>query len=333
MSTRRAGEKSPITRSVQVVALLTVLGAASALRGEQEGLLAEGTRALYRGDPVAAGALARKHLKTHPGASAGLVLLARAEVAQGKHLSAYQELRKVLRADPMNIDALYLLGRVCLLLSQAEHQALYALAPDSARVHQLLAESYQVQHNRAKAEEEYLAALRADPRSVEVLNALGELKRTQFHFDEALAYYSQAAQIEPRNYDSAYGLGVCYLYQEDITRAVEGFRRALALDPDSAPGRLALGDALLRAGQTTEAVAELKAAAALRPDMRQAYTLLARAYRRLGQLQEAEEARKKSDELTQKERAFREEDFSTDGLGTAEVPPSPEANPPVGPEQ
>jgi len=333
MSASCAGKKSPITGSIQVAALLTVLGAASALRGDQEGLLVEGTRALYRGNPIAARALARKYIKAHPGASAALLLLARAEMAQGKHLSAYQELWKVLRANPKNIDALYFLGQVCMRLSQTEYERLYALAPDSARVHQLLAESYRAQHNRTKAEEEYLAALRADPESVEVLNALGELKRSQFLFGEAVSYYAQVAQIEPRNYDSAYGLGVCYLYQEDIPRAVEQFRRALALDADSAPARLALGDALLRAGQVSEAVTELRAAVALQPDMRQAYTLLARAYRRLGQLQEAEEARKKSDELTQKERALREEDFSTDGLGPPEVPPSPEANPPVSPEE
>jgi Tfp pilus assembly protein PilF len=323
MTRNRPGQEKHIAQTVRRVVLAMMLVAGGALRAEQDAGLAETARALYRGNAVQAASLARRYLKDRPGTPAALILLARAEMAQGEYQSAYQYLGKVLRADPKDIDALYYLGRVCLNLSQAEHQALYARAPDSVRVHQLLAESYRAQENKAKAEEEYLAALRTDPRSVEVLNALGDLKRSQFRFDEAASYYSRALGVQSRNYASTYGLGVCYLYQQNPARAMGEFRRALVLDPESAPARLALGDALLRVGQVAEAVTELKAAVALESDMRQAYTLLARAYRRLGQSREAEEALRKSDELTQKERLAREEDFVTDGSGPA-VPPSPE---------
>jgi len=323
MIRNRPVQEKHLAQTVRLVVLAMILVAGGALRADQNAGLAETARALYRGDAVQAASLARSYLKVHPGTPAALILLARAEMAQGEYQSAYQYLGKVLRADPKNIDALYYLAHVCVKLSQQQREELYSLAPDSARVHQLLAESYRVQQNRAKAEGEYLAALRADPRLVEVLNALGDLKRSQFRFDEAASYYSRAAQIEPRNYHGAYGLGVCHLYQQNPAKAIGEFQRALVLDPESAPARLALGDALLRVGQVAEAVTELKAAVTLEPGMRQAYTLLARAYRRLGRSREAEEALRKSEELTQKERLAREEDFVTDGLDPA-VAPSPE---------
>lgn len=317
----RAGAKEFVGWTVRLMALTMALAAVRPLCGEQGGELAESTRALYRGDYERAAAAAANYLKAHPEAPAARILLARVEIAQGKYLLAYQELWKVLRNDPRNIDALYYLGRLCGFLSQMEYQDLYALAPDSARVHQLLAESYEVQENTTKAEEEYQAALKANPRSVKVLDALGDLKRHQFRFDEAITYYSRAAEIEPRDYTSAYGLGASYLYRQEPERAIDYFRRALAVDPNSSAARLALGDALLRAGRPAPAIAELKAAVVLEPKMRQAYTLLARAYQRLGQSPEAEAALKKAHQLTRQDQEARQSQLSSDELPSSPAPP------------
>lgn len=300
-----------------LVGLATVLANAPLVFGDEATELAEGTRALYQGNYEQAALLMAKYVKTHPQTLAGRILLARAEIAQGKHRLAYQELQQALRVDPQNIDALYYLGQLCNLLSQMEYQQLYALAPDSARVHQLQAEWYRVQEDTAKAEQEYQAALRANPQSVEVLVALGDLTRSEFRFDEALTYYSRAYAIDPRNYDSAYGLGACYHFRQEPEKAMEYFRRALAIDPNSAAARLALGDALLRAGQAAGAVTELKAALVLEPKMRQAYTLLGRAQQKLGLSREAEESFKKAQELIQSEMESRQDLLGTGDLNSA----------------
>jgi len=303
------------------------------LHGQQAPALAEGTRALLRTDYRKAASLAEGYLKAHPESAKARILLARAEMAQGEYDSAYRNLRKVLGANPQNVDALYYLGWVCFALSQTEHQKLYALAPDSARVHQLLAESYRAQQNNSKAEEEYRKALAANPNSVEILNELGDLKRSQFKFDEAITYYSRALEISPRDYTSAYGLGASYLYKQEAARAVEYFRRAVAADPNSPAARLALGDALWRVGEAAEAIEELKAATSLEPDMRQAYTLLARAYNKLGQSRAAEAARKKAEELTQKEKEEREALLSSDDLAPAGSTSGSGGNREAGPKQ
>ncbi len=312
--------------------LLTFIGPLRVQDGDLQPELVESNRALYRGDFDRAAVLARSYLKAHPRTAAARILLARAEMAQGKMSPSYEELQKVLGAEPANIDALYYLGRLSAILSQLEFQQLYALAPDSARVHQLLAESYATQQDTQKAKEEYRAALEASPHSVEVLDALGDLERFGFRFDEALSYYARAAEIKPRDYTSAYGMGACYLYKQDPQRAIEHLRRAVALDPESAAAHLALGDALLRAGQPREAVEEFKAAARFESGMRQAYTLLARAYQKLGQSQEAETALKKAQELTRKESESLENQLGSDELAPPSARPRDEALAPPRPK-
>src|SRR5262249_57426109 len=148
-------------------------------------------------------------------------------------------------------------------------QRLYALAPDSARVHLLMAEAALVEDNQTEAEAEFQAALKANPRSIEVLTALGELKRSQSMFDEAITYYAEAERIGPLNYTIAYGLGACYTYKQEHPRAVEYLRKAAAFAPDSAAGRVAPGQSPFLSGQTQAAIPELLSPPPLETHMEQ----------------------------------------------------------------
>ncbi|HEY7181241.1 MAG TPA: tetratricopeptide repeat protein [Blastocatellia bacterium] len=263
--------------------------------------MSESVRALYQGDPRRAAELAEKRLRQYPNDAPERVVLARAELAQGDFQGAYRELRTALASDPRNIDALYYLAIVAKALSQQEYQRLYELAPDSARVHMLMAEAALAQENPTEAEAEFQAALKASPDSIEVLTALGELKRSQSKFDEAIAYYAQAEGVGPLNYSIAYGLGACYTYKQERVRAVEYLRKAAAFAPDSAAGRFALGNALYQDGQAEAAIPELKAALELDPQLKQAYFMLGRAYQKLGRQTEAKAAFGKLDELNRNE--------------------------------
>lgn len=289
--------ESLCTLCVSVVKLLLL----SAISFAQTTSLTEANKALSRGEPERAAALATTHLKTRPNDANARVIFARAVLAQGKFQIAYDELRKALSIDPNHIDALYYLGLLAGALSQNEYQQLYALAPNSDRVHQLLAESFKAQENTAEAETEYLAALQSNPRSVEVLVALGELKREQSKFDEAINYYAQAEQLGLADYTIVYGLGTCYTYKQDHEKALGYFRQAVQLKGNVGAARFALGNALFQLNQTAEAIAELKAAVTMEPKLRQAYFLLGRAQQKLGNKLEAQAAFKKVDELSQAE--------------------------------
>jgi tetratricopeptide (TPR) repeat protein len=292
-----------VAKLVWVFLAACLLAAGPLKPGAPAWTLTEATRLLYRGEYGEVAAKTREYVKVHPHDSAARILLARALLAQGNYLGAYSELSRVVQSEPRNIDGLYYLGMTSSLLSQLEYQELVREAPDHFRVHQLLAESYQAQENKAKAEQEYLAALKSNPHSSEVLDDLGDLKRDEFQFDEAAKYYDRALRISPRDYEAKYGLGACALFTHDVPQAIEFLKEAVDLDPASAAARLALGDALLRDSKTPEAINELRVAVKLQPDMRQAYSLLARAYGKLGQAALSQEALDKERELAHDEQA------------------------------
>jgi len=313
-----------VARCLQVlaVACLVAMAHASQVATPTDPLI-EGFKAFYQGDLERAISLARVYIKLHPNNSAGQVLVARAEMAQGKYEPAYQELREGLRADPKNIDAFYYLGEVSKTLSQLEYQQLMMLAPDGARAHQFLAESYVAQRHDDKAAEEYKEALKADPRSVELLCALGDVERWLLRFGDAIEHYSRALQLAPNEYCGYFGIGVAHLRRHELPGAIEYLRRAVELQPASGETRLALGDVLLSSGDVTGAVTELKAAVAFKPDLRQAYALLAHAYRLQGQPEAAEAALMKAKELEQHEHEYVNRALIEDDLSLA---PQPDTN-------
>jgi tetratricopeptide (TPR) repeat protein len=279
--------------------------------------LSEGVQAFYRGDLERALAIVHGCLKLHPNDPAALVLLARVEMGQGKTDSAYQSLRRALQADPKNIDALYYLGEASKVLGQLEYQELLALAPDGARAHQFLAQSYAAQYQDDKAAGEYKEALKSDPRSVELLCALGDEERWLLRFDDAIQHYSQAIALEPNEFCGYFGAGAAHLRRHELPEAARYLRRAVELAPRSGETHLALGSVLLSNGDVAGAVLELKAAVADKPDLRQAYALLAHAYRLQGLAQESEAALAKAKDLEQREHDFVSRALIEDDLSLA----------------
>ena len=263
----------------------------------QQAELSSAAQALYRGDYKHAKELAVSHLQKKPADLPVRIILARAELAMGNYGEALAELKRVLVQDPQNIDALYYLSFAARGMSQQEYARLYRLDPESARVHQLLAESALAAQDVSLAETEFQKALRVNPDSVEVAIALAELKRSQSKFDEAITYYAKAAEIGSVDYEIAYGLGACYTYKQDYPRAIEWLRKSVAMSPDSGAAHFALGNALFQNGDWNAAIPELTSSLRLEPRMKQAYFLLGRSYAKLGRKQEADAAFQKLDQL------------------------------------
>src|SRR5580692_1087584 len=78
----------------------------------QSAALAKATEALYRGEYGKAAELAEQQIRDNPKAAPARVLLARAELAQGKLLQALEQLKVVLARGTSNVDAFYFLSVV-----------------------------------------------------------------------------------------------------------------------------------------------------------------------------------------------------------------------------
>jgi len=262
--------------------------------------LASGYHEYYAGNLREAARIAEQCMRTNPRSAEARILLARIQMVTGQVPRAYEELHRALRTSPRNIDVLYYMSLVSNIMSQGEYLQLYKMAPDSGRSHQLQAEMYHLQQNRAKALEEYEAAVKANPRLLEVWLAMGDLERSDLNFGKAVADYNKVLEIQSSNYDALYGLGACS-QQEEPQKAIEFFTRAIQVAPEQTESRVALGDALLKVNQPAEAMIQLEAAIRLDPQLRQAYVLLGRAQQALGQNALAEQSFRKAREIVQTE--------------------------------
>ena len=240
--------------------------------------------------------------KPHPGNVAAMVLAARAHLARGEHPAAYDLLRTALAKEPGNVDVLYFLGIASSELAKREFDRLYKLAPEGARVHQLLAQALKLQNKLAEAAAEYELALAANPSLLEALIELAAIRREESDCERAAALYRRADEVRT-TYEATYGLGICLAAQNQHAAAVEQLRKALRHDGNAATAHFALGSSLLQLRDAAEAARALERAVALEPRMRQGHYLLGRVYRTLGLAERSRQAFARADELAQAERA------------------------------
>jgi tetratricopeptide (TPR) repeat protein len=293
----RLARVANVTCAVLIVAMAAMAGnVASALaqtssiaqpKGQNESSAV--FKALYSGDSLRALQLAEERLKRDPRDVGMLVMAARAHLARNEAAAAYDALERALAIDSRNADALYFMGITSGELATRTFERLYARAPDSARVHQLMARSLALQGNPVEASAEYELALKAAPELLDALLEYARLRREQSDCAEAQRLYERAQRVKG-TYDGAFGLGLCLAIQGEHSRAVTSFREALTLDPRSAAANFDLGNSLLRLGDAAGAVAALERSAQLAPGVRETYYVLGRAYQQLNQLDKAQQA-------------------------------------------
>src|SRR5438445_10789523 len=107
--------------------LLTPVVASSTRTYGQSSALTECRRALYSGDNALAVQLAEKHLSKYPKDVAVRVVLARAQLAQGKPLHAFDELQRALESDAKDIDSIYYVSLVSTDLSHVRYESILCM--------------------------------------------------------------------------------------------------------------------------------------------------------------------------------------------------------------
>lgn len=195
---------------------------------------------------------------------------------KGDLAAAERIYRKVIKAQPGNADALYLLGALCLergrTADAARHlkKAVSLVAGSGRRADPRwrLALGTALQRSGAleSALAEYEAILRDDPESIDGMfcraTVLYELGRRE----QAIAEYEEILKRMPKHAEAANNLGVIHRDAGEPAAAVAAFRRAVAARPGYAEALYNLGNALADVGLAGEAVPALTAAADDRPD-------------------------------------------------------------------
>jgi len=232
----------------------------------------------------------------------------------GKIKDAIVAAQDLLKKDPNNLDAHKLLGRIylrslgdgqaggpsgqVLQLAIAEYAKIVALEPNSIEDRLLLGQLYSVNHESAKAEEQFKAAQQIDPSSEEVVLNLARLYSEEGDVHRAIEVLGAIPEDDqtPR---TEFALGGAYDQIKDTKKAIEAYRRAADLDPSNLDAERSLAQALLSDNQLSEALTAYRAIASADPQDANSYLRIGEIQRRQGNYEDSLASLKKARSLSQ----------------------------------
>lgn len=180
---------------------------------------------------------------------------------QGRLAEAEPIYRRVLREEPSNANALYLLGTVHFQRGEWGSASLFLRK-----------------------------ALAADPRHPEARNNLSLVLQEQGKFEEAAAELKRVIALDPRHADAHFNLGIVHRRLGRIDQAEVALRRAIELAPGWAEAHDQLGLVLRERDRPNDAIGSFDRAIERKPTLASAHNNRGAALRDLGRYAEAAEA-------------------------------------------
>ncbi len=220
---------------------------------------------------------------------AGLELI-EVDYAMNDRGKAAEVVRVLRQLEPANVDILYAAHRIYSELSDETMLGIAMLAPDSARMHQLMAHELARQAKDEQAIANYRAALKIDPHRADIHFELAEMLNTQSSAAaqaEAQKEYEAALAGNPFDAKSASRLGDIALRRSDLKNATEHYSKALQMQPDDPDTNLGMARVLAAMHQPKEAEPYLERAAKLEPFNAATHYRLGVLYRELGRTEDA----------------------------------------------
>lgn len=212
---------------------------------------------------------------------------------QAGNLQAAADVLAVLESsDSKNAEVLYAAYRTYSDLATTAMLSLSLAAPNSAQMHQVMANEEVRISNDQGAIDQYRKALAINPHLpganfelAQLLNASPDPKLKA----EAPAAYKAALADNPNDATVLVALGNIDLTAGNDQAALEEFTKASQLRPDSADARLGLAETLIATDQRAKAEPLLEEAVRLDPTNPTAHYRLATLYRQQGKQQQARE--------------------------------------------
>jgi tetratricopeptide (TPR) repeat protein len=212
-------------------------------------------------------------------------MLVQLDYEQGKLDDALNVVTALEQLAPDDPDVLYIAYRTHSALAARALSTLAKVGPNSARLHEVLAESHASDSDFVGAISEYEKALAIDSTLPGVHFELGEaiLRNKSDEDSRARAEQQFAAALVENPYDahSEYELGEIAFLGSRWQEALQHYSRATQLQPTLVDAQVALGKVLAQLGQPEEALKHLLEAVRLDPDNASAHYRLSQVYRAL----------------------------------------------------
>jgi len=235
----------------------------------------------------------KRETQLDPQNSKALMWLGVAQLGAGDAGSASATLDKAAQLSPSDVDILYHRGRAHMLVSKESYEQMYRAAPESWRVHQVLAQSYVEADRLEDAAKECEIALSQQPKEPGLHEELGDIYQKQNQLEKAESAFQEELQIDPESLTSIYKLAVVSLERSKPQVTVSLLTDLLRRSPKYPDAHYQLGRAQAQVGDVDAAIKTFNAAIAdagqtKSESLRQSYYQLAQLYRRA---QKPEESR------------------------------------------
>lgn len=206
-----------------------------------------------------------------------------------------------VKKDPNDVEAHELLGKVylrslgdmqsqqstqMLKLAILEYEKLAQLKPNDVETRLLLGQLYGLNHDSAKAEEEFKTAQKIDGGSEDVVLNMYRLYTEQGDFQRA-ADVLKSIPVDDRSSRIDFALGATYDQLRKPKEAIASYKRALEDDPDNVDTERGLANALLTDGQLDEALKLFNTIVAAEPQDAQSMVKIADIQRQQGHYDQA----------------------------------------------
>ena len=213
-----------------------------------------------------------------------LMWLGITELAARNPENAVAPLDKAAELSPKDINILDYRGRAHLLVSKDSYARMYALDPNSWRMHRLSAQIYSESNQHKDSIREYEAAIKLAPQQADLYEELGDEYRKDSNLDLAAATYRKELELTPRNAVAMYNLGSVLVEQGKARDGVPLLEAAVKIFSKPSVADYYLGRGLADVGRYEEAADHLEKATRVEPQneaVQRAYYHLAQVYRKL----------------------------------------------------
>jgi tetratricopeptide (TPR) repeat protein len=224
--------------------------------------------------------------------------LAEADFRLGRYQDAQAVAAALNRLQPGNSWGSYWLARSYGALADECFEKLASISPDSAQVHEMLAQLDANRFQWARAEEEYQAALRLAPDLPDLHLGLGTVYWQAGDWLRAEQQLRETLELDPSSLVASYELGDVYVHERQWDLAIPRLQQALGDAAVSFRARLDLAQAEEESGHPRKALNTLLPVASQDADGVLHYRL-GMLYRKLGKATQAQDALEKSQLLRQ----------------------------------